>query len=101
MLATRLSLVFFFSQYTSLYITYFLFHRSIMFYVSNQIQLYQVEFNIITHLVHIIISLSCPLPPRQSVQPSHITKEDNKYEKKQDLLQSCNCHGMACFLLDG
>lgn len=42
-----------------------------------------VESNIITHLVHIviiiIISLSSPPPPRQSVQPSHPAKEDNKY----------------------
>lgn len=80
MLATCLSLVVFSLSILHFTLLTFLFF-SIMLCVSNQ-----VEFNIITHLVHIviiiIISLSSPPPPRQSVQstqPSHPAKEDNKY----------------------
>lgn len=74
------------------------FYSIILLCFMYQIELTQIEFNIITHLVHIVISLFSLPPPRQSVQPSHTTKEDNKYEKKNKTF--CNCRGMACFFLD-
>lgn len=76
---------FFFSQYTSLYITYFLFHHSIMFYVSNRIESNSTSSHILFISLlaypahHHLGSQSSPAIPRKkiiSIYIKHILDDD-------------------------